>query len=139
MSLLAHKTLFQWKDCILHTLITKFVGTCSFPYQSKDPFSIQKGSRFSLNILLVRKANMEVDIPQSSVLGVTLYLLYTRDLPQDQGTCSFLCRWFCIMATAVTVEEVTSKLQRTLGEVRRNQPANVNFTNKKVESFKVLI
>jgi hypothetical protein len=90
-------------------------------------------------------------VPQSSVLGPVLYLLYTRDIPQDvKTTIATFVDDTAIMATEKTIEEVTKKLQRIILSVSKwtkkwriklNEAklTHINFTNKKINSIPIKI
>ena len=65
-------------------------------------------------------------MPQVSVLGPVLYLLYTSDLPQpEESTVTSFADDTAIMAVGDSVEEATEKLQRAVDKVK-------NITRKMV-------
>jgi predicted RNase H-like HicB family nuclease len=58
-------------------------------------------------------------VPQVSVLGPVLYLLYTSDLPQHEvSTVASFADDTAIMAVGDSVEEATEKLQRAVEKVK---------------------
>ena len=90
-------------------------------------------------------------VPQGSILGPILYLLYTADLPTDVNyqTATFADDT-AILAVGNTVEESTQKLQMgidkicawtTLWKIKLNnaKSTHVNFTNNQIQQHNVFI
>jgi len=57
-------------------------------------------------------------VPQGSVLGPVLYLLYTNDLPQPEGTTvATFADDTALVAVGGDIAEATKKLQRAADEI----------------------
>jgi hypothetical protein len=88
---------------------------------------------------------IQAGIPQGSVLGPTLYLLYTSDLPKlEQDLVATFADDTAIMVIGDTNSESTEKLQIAITEVQRwarkwriklndTKSVHVDFTNKSIE------
>ena len=88
--------------------------------------------------------NISAGVPQGSVLGPVLYVLNTRDVLQDDNTTmATFADDTAIMATGVTIDEATNKLQNAINHVttwikkwriklNESKSTHINFTNKKV-------
>jgi transposase len=90
-------------------------------------------------------------IPQGSVLGPILFILYTRDLPNIQGTTvATFADDTAILAVGKDISEATSKLQNAVNTVsnwtkkwrislNEAKSVHVNFTNKNVNCIPVVL
>jgi hypothetical protein len=90
-------------------------------------------------------------VPQGSVLGPILYLLYTRDLPCMNGaTIATFADDTAILAVGVNIDESTAKLQRACDKIstwtkmwriglNETKSTHVIFTNLKICSKPVAI
>lgn len=81
-------------------------------------------------------------VPQGSVLGPTLYLLYTADIPKYQGTkIAIFADDTSILATGINTRYATDKLQRAVNKImdwakrwriklNESKSQHINFTNR---------
>jgi hypothetical protein len=61
---------------------------------------------------------IKAGVPQGSVLGSVLYLLYTNDLPQPEGTTvATFADDTALVAVGGDIAEATKKLQRAADEI----------------------
>lgn len=87
---------------------------------------------------------IKAGVPQGSVLGPILYLLYTCDLPTlENNVVATFADDTAVMAIADTNEETTSKLQRSMNiiqewtkrwriKLNETKSTHVDFTNKRI-------
>jgi len=90
-------------------------------------------------------------VPQGSVLGPVLYLLYTSDLPVlESSTVATFADDTAILAIGSSNEESTEKLQTALNQIQKwtkkwhiqlNQSKSIhsNFTNRCLEHIPITI
>ena len=90
-------------------------------------------------------------VPQGSVLGPILYLIYTSDVPRCRGTTiATFADDTAILSTGTTIEEATNKLQNAINKVtnwtkkwriklNENKSQLMNFTNRKYVNQSVKI
>lgn len=88
---------------------------------------------------------IKAGVPQGSVIGLLLYLLYTYDIPQPSGmTVATFADETAILAVGNSEEEATNKLQKAINKINNwtkkwriklneNKSVQIFFTNKKVK------
>lgn len=84
-------------------------------------------------------------MPQGSVIGLLLYLLYTYDIPQPSGmTVATFADDTATLAVGNSEEEATNKLQNAVNKINNwtkkwriklneNKSVQIFFTNKKIK------
>lgn len=94
---------------------------------------------------------IKAGVPQGSVLGPVLYLLYTCDIPTlENNTLATFADDTAILAVGRTNEEATEKLQTAANQINNwtkrwriklneNKSVHINFTNKVVQYIPVNI
>lgn len=128
-----------WHEGLIHKLKVMLPGPyvdLLRSYLSERLFRVRQEDEYS------ELREVKAGVPQGSVLGPVLYLLYTSDIPQsDHVSIATFADDTAILATAQTVEEAANKLQYASEEIHQwtkrwkiklneLKSAHVNFTNK---------
>jgi hypothetical protein len=126
-------------DTIDHSfLCTKltYYGICDNELTWFKSYLRNRKQKVASNGKLSTEAQVDIGVPQGSILGPFLFLLYANDLSNYvlNGTCNSFADDTIIYVTAKTVEELRSKLQTCLNGVQewytQNKLAiNVNKSN----------
>lgn len=108
-------------------------------YLSDRVFRVREGDEYSSLI------NIQAGVPQGSILGPLLYLIYTSDLPvMENIKVATFADDTALMATGSNVVQSTTKLQEANNAItnwcktwkiklNETKSAHVNFTLKKIE------
>lgn len=114
-------------------------------YISDRYFRVRHGNEYS------ELKKISAGVPQGSVLGPILYLLYTRDIPNDENVIiATFADDTAVVAVDVNVVNSTNKLQSAINKVsgwtkrwrirlNESKSTHVNFTYKKVAPHPILI
>lgn len=114
-------------------------------YVAERQFRVKHGDEYS------ELKPIAAGVPQGSVLGPILYLLYTRDLPNiKEATIATFADDTAIMATGSDIQEATDKLQKAANVVNNwtkrwriklneSKSTHINFTNLTINTIPVEI
>ena len=94
---------------------------------------------------------IEAGVPQGSVLGPILYLLYTRDIPENnEVTIATFADDTAIMAVGNDIQETAKRLQTAINQIsgwtkkwriklNENKSVHTNFTNRRMNPVPIII
>lgn len=94
---------------------------------------------------------IEAGVPQGSVLGPTLYLLFTRDIPLDNNAMiATFADDTSILVSDKCVVKATEKLQNAVNRIKdwtqkwriklnEEKSTHINFTNRKINNLPIFI
>lgn len=137
-----------WHAGLIHKMkqiLPRYFSQLLESYISERSFRIKQNTEYS------DLKDIRAGVPQGSVLGPVLYLLYTHDIPQTPGT---LTATFAddtaILAVSDNIENATSKLQGALNNIHNwtkrwriklneTKSIHINFTNRKVQYLPITI
>jgi hypothetical protein len=128
-----HEGLFHKLELLLpieySQILNSYLSDCYFRVKQEDEYSGLKP--------------VKAGVPQGGVLSPVLYVIYTSDLPQPEGTTlATFADDIAIMAVGGEVEEATNKLQCAADQISNwtsqwliklngDKSIHVNFTNKR--------
>jgi hypothetical protein len=136
-----HEGLFHKLELLLPTEYSQIPKS----YLSEHYFRVKQDDEYS------GLKPIKAGVPQGSVLGPVLYLIYTSNLPQPEGTtAATFADHTAIMAVGGDVEEATNKLQRAADEISNwtsqwliklngDKSIHVNFTNKRCHHVPIIM
>lgn len=120
-------------------------------YEIMKSYVSDRHFRVKLDDEYSKLKNIEAGVPQGSVLGPIIYLLYTRDLPvSNTATIATFADDTAILSTGTTEKEAVNKLQVALTktsswikkwrmQLNESKSTHINFTNKKVDNLPVFL
>lgn len=129
----------------LRQVLPKELYTILEKYLENRLFRVRHGNEYSDFKEIV------AGVPQGSVLGPILYLLFTRDIPQTEGTIvATFADDTAILAVGKTINEATIKLQNALDNINEwtqtwrialneLKSVHVDFTYKKINRLPVFV
>jgi hypothetical protein len=136
-----HEGLFHKLELLLPTeysqILKSYLSDRYFRVKQKDEYSGFKP--------------IKAAVPKGNVLGPVLYLIYTSDLPQPEGTTvANFADDTAIMAVEGDVKEATNKLQRAADEISNwtsqwliklnaDKSIHVNFTNQRCHHIPIIM
>lgn len=129
-----------WHKGLLHKLelvLPRQYSQILKSYLSDRYFRVKKEESYS------DLKDIQAGVPQGSVLGPVIYLLYTSDIPElEHRTIATFADDTAVMAVGDTHEEAADKLQRSIDHIsnwtktwriklNETKSIHINFTNKK--------
>lgn len=137
-----------WHEGLIHklrNLLPKQFAKILESYLTQRMFRVRQEDAYS------ELKSIKAGVPQGSVLGPVLYLLYTCDIPElENNTIATFADDTAIMATGDSHEEAVEKIQSAVNKicewtkkwrVKLNEckSVHINFTNKKPQYHPVFI
>lgn len=129
----------------LKTMLPKQFSDILESYLTNRVFRVRQEDAYSQ----IKK--IKAGVPQGSVLGPILYLLYTCDIPElKDNTIATFADDTAVMATGSTHEEAAEKVQRAINRIygwtkkwrvrlNESKSVHVNFTNKRPNYIPIYI
>ena len=129
----------------LRTILPKQYAEILESYLEERFFRIKQGDAYS------DLKEIKAGVPQGSVLGPILYLLYTSDIPElGNSTVATFADGTAILAVGTSNEESTGKLQTAINQIQtwtkkwniqlnESKSVHINFTNRRIENIPVTI
>lgn len=129
----------------LNRLLPKSYVDILASYLSNRVFRVKQDNEYS------SLRDIKAGVPQGSILGPILYLLYTSDIPVTEGvSMATFADDTALLAVAEDIETSTSKLQRAVNNVstwcnkwriklNEVKSTHVNYTNKRTHTIPVQI
>lgn len=129
----------------LRNMLPKQFADILESYLSQRKFRVRQDDAYS------ELKSITAGVPQGSVLGPVLYLLYTCDIPElENNTIATFADDTAIMATGVTQEEAVEKVQTAVNTIfdwtkkwrvklNETKSVHIDFTNKKPNYHPVYI
>ena len=136
---------FPLSNCKLRTILPKQYAEILESYVTERFFRIKQGDAYS------EVKEIRLGVPQGSVLGPVLYLLYTSDLPKlKNSTVATFADDTAILTVSNNNEESTVKLQTAINQIQKltknwhmqlneSKSVHINFTNRRLEHISVTI
>jgi len=110
-------------DTINHTYLLQKLecyGICDKEHNWFNSYLRNRKQKVFCNGDMSKEASINIGVPQGSILGPFLFLIYANDLSNyvSNGTCNCFADDTIIYVTGKTVSEVTTKLQTCINNVQ---------------------
>lgn len=132
-------------ECKLHKDLPRQFFEILKSYITERYFRVRHGREYS------ELTRITAGVPQGSVLGPILYLLYTRDIPHDNNTViATFADDTAVLAVDDNIEDVTNKLQRTMNKLsswtecwriklNETKSTHITFSYKRIVPYPVVV